>query len=166
MKNFIQKTAAPLFFFMCLLVGCNSDDSLQLMDEEEFLTAKIDGVNLSVQGLDGLISCQKYLNHNGSMDLLLKVETTNGEGIEFRLANYLGNHAYVLSSNNFQDSWIMYRHTNGEWLNIKGNSQDLIEILEDDGNYLTGRFSFQGHNGTYLSQKHISEGNFKVKFDF
>lgn len=167
MKNFIQKFAAPLILMTCLLVGCNNDDdSLQFMDEEEFLTAKIDGVDLFVQGEEGIISCEKYITHTGSMDVLLRVGSPSGESIEFKLSNYIGNNSYSLSNNSFQSSWIKYRHEEGEWLNVKGNSFDLIEILEDDGNYLSGRFSFQGHNGVDLSRKLISDGNFRVKIDF
>ncbi|MDR9456677.1 MAG: hypothetical protein RI572_04625 [Salegentibacter sp.] len=166
MKKFTHKFAAPLVLMMCLLVGCNNDDdSLQLIDEEEFLTAKIDGIDLFVQGEEGKISCEKYVTHTGSIDVLLRVGAASGESIEFRLSNYIGNNSYSLGSNNFPGSWIKYRQGEGEWLNIKGNSQNLIEILEDDGNYLTGRFSFQGHNGIDLSRKFISDGNFKVKFD-
>lgn len=167
MKNFIHKIAAPLFLMTCLLVGCNNDDdSLQLMDEEEFLTAKVDGVDLFVQGMEGIISCEKYVTHTGSMDILFKVGTVSDESIEFRISNYIGNNFYSLGSSSFQNSWIKYRQGDGEWLNVKGNSQDIIEIIEDDGNYLTGRFSFQGHNQTDLSRKLISDGNFRVKIDF
>ena len=169
MKNFIQKTAAPLFVLMCLLVGCNNDDdSLQLMDEEEFLTARIDGIDLHVLSTDGILSCEKYVNHTGSLDILFTVTSATGQNIEFQLSNYIGNNLYSLGDNSFEGSWIKYKQTNpkGEWINVKGNSLDHIEIIEDDGNYLTGRFSFQGHNGTDLSTKHVSEGNFRVKLDF
>ncbi|HEY9184803.1 MAG TPA: hypothetical protein VIM94_05740 [Salegentibacter sp.] len=167
MKNFIHTFAAPLVLITCLLVGCNNDeDSLQLMDEEEFLTAKIDGLDLFVQGKEGIISCEKYITHTGSIDVFLRVRTISGESIEFKLSNYIGNNSYSLGSSMFHGSWIKYKQSEGEWINVKGNSQDLIEILNDDGNYISGRFSFQGHNGTDLSRKLISDGNFRVKLDF
>lgn len=168
MKNFIQTIAAPLVLIACLLVGCNDDDSLSLMDEEEFLTVRIDGEDLFVQNANGIISCKKFVSHTGSVDVLFQVSTNNGRNIEFRLYNYIGNNLYSLGNSSHQNSWIKYRQSNleGEWINLKGNSMDLIEILEDDGNYLTGRFSFQGHNGNDLSQKIISDGNFKVKIEF
>ncbi len=150
-----------------LLVGCNNDDdSLQLMDEEEFLMARIDGVNLNVRDGDGIISCEKYVTHTGSMNVVLRVGSASGESIEFKLSNYIGNNSYSLGNSSFPGSWIKYRQGEGEWLNVKGNSLDLIEILEDDGKYLSGRFSFQGHNGVDLSRKLVSDGNFRVKIDF
>ncbi|HSP12040.1 MAG TPA: hypothetical protein VLO29_05900 [Salegentibacter sp.] len=167
MKNFIQKIAAPLVLIACLLVGCNDDDNSFLpMNEEEFLTATIDGEDLSVQGLEAIISCEKNVTHTGSIEVLFKVGTESGESIEFKLSNYIGNNFYSLDNGNFQNSWIKYRQGDGEWLNNNGNSENLIEILEDDGNYLSGRFSFQGHNGDNLSRKIISDGSFRVKIDF
>ncbi|MGY5851570.1 hypothetical protein [Salegentibacter sp. F14] len=167
MKNFFRSFAAPLVVITFLFIGCSSDDdSLPFIDEEEFLTAKIDGVDLIVPDFEGTISCKKFVTHAGSVDVLFRFESSSGEGIEFKLSNYLGNHSYSLGHNNFPGSWIKYRKDQGEWFNIKGNSHDLIEILEDDGNYLTGKFAFQGHNGIDLSRKLISDGNFKVKIGF
>jgi hypothetical protein len=58
----------------CLLVGCSDDDNTLIPDqEEEFLSAQIDGAAFMVDKSLGVISCQKYLNDYGGIDLMVGV---------------------------------------------------------------------------------------------
>lgn len=44
-----------------------------------------------------------------------------------------------------------------------GTLPNFVEITSDDGSYITGNFSFEGHEKTGASSKMVSEGKFSLK---
>ncbi|MBZ9730366.1 hypothetical protein LB467_11780 [Salegentibacter sp. JZCK2] len=170
MKSFYNPIVAPCVFIICLLVGCRDDDPVDQLQEEEFLSAQIDGTDFMVDRSVGLISCQKYLNDYGGIDLQVNVETTSGEIMEFYIADYMGARNYMFSNNIFNKSWMRYGIVNplGDWITVAENKQvqatfPYLEIIEDDGNYIKGNFEFEAHNPVDNSMKLISNGNFNFR---
>lgn len=169
MKKFLKLILAPFVLIFCLLVGC-SDDAKDQIQEEEFLKAQIDGEDFMVDRSVGIISCQKHLSDYGGIDLVINVETTAGEIMEFHIADYTGPKNYIFGNNVFNKSWMRYGVLNplGDWYASVENKQvqttfPFIEILQDNGNYIKGNFEFEAHNSTDNSMKRVSDGNFNLR---
>jgi hypothetical protein len=169
MKSFFKTIVAPFVMIICLLGGC-SDDAVDQMQEEEFLSAQIDGAEFIVDRSDGLISCQKYLNDYGGIDLLVNAETSSGEHMEFYIADYMGAKKYAFDNNIFNKSSMKYGLTNplGDWFASAENKQvqtsfSYLEIFEDSGNYIKGSFEFEAYNTADNSMRIISDGNFNFR---
>lgn len=168
MKKNLKLIVVPCVFIIFLLLGCSDDPVDQI--QEEFLSAQIDGADFMVDRSVGLISCEKYLNDYGGIDLQVKVETPSGEILEFYIANYMGAKNYIFSNNIFNKNWMRYGITNplGDWFTFAENKQvqttfPYLNIIEDKGNYIKGSFEFQAHNRVDNSMKSINNGNFNFK---
>ncbi|OEY72916.1 hypothetical protein [Salegentibacter salarius] len=90
MKSFSRFFVAPCLLIICLLVGCSDDDAVGNAQEEEFLSAQIDGEEFMVDRVVGIVSCKKHLNDYGGIDLLIKAGNTNGEIMEIFVGDYVG----------------------------------------------------------------------------
>ncbi|MBZ9629415.1 hypothetical protein LB465_01390 [Salegentibacter sp. LM13S] len=170
MKSFFKTIVAPCVVLISLLGGCSDDDSVDQLQEEEFLSAQIDGEDFMVDRSKGLISCQKYLNDYGGIDLLVNVETTTGEFMEFYITDYVGARNYIFGNNVFNRSWMRYGMTDplGDWYaatesKLLQTTFPFIEILEDSGDYVKGNFEFEAHNQSNNSIKLIRNGNFNFR---
>ena len=169
MKAFFTSIVAPCVLIICLLVGCSDDDAAERVQEEEFLSAQIDGEDFMVDG-SGVISCQKYLNDYGGIDLLVNVETEDGEHMEFYIADYTGAKNYAIGNNVFNKSSMKYGIMNplGDWFASAETKQaqtniPYLEIIEDTGDYIKGNFEFDAHNTVDNSSKVISNGDFNFR---
>ncbi|SKB77518.1 hypothetical protein SAMN05660776_2937 [Salegentibacter holothuriorum] len=172
MKNFLRLFVAPFFLIICLLVGCSDDDALREAQEEEFLSAQIDGRDFMMYRIEGVVFCKKHLNDYGGIDLLIKAETTKGEIIEIFVTDYVGPKKYIFGHNKLNKGWMRYGLVNpaSDWFSFVGNRQvqsfhPFIQIQEDDGNYLKGSFGFSAHNSIDNSIKLVSNGSFNFRLD-
>ncbi|TDN93435.1 hypothetical protein DET49_104166 [Salegentibacter sp. 24] len=169
MKSFFKLHLAPYVMIFCLLVGCN-EDAVDQGQEEEFIKAQINGEAFLVDRARGIISCQKHLNDYGGIDLVVNVETMEGEIMSFHISDYTGPKNYIFGNNVFNKSWIRYGVLNspGDWYAMVENKQvqtilPYIEILKDNGNYINGNFEFEAHNTIDNSIKMVRDGNFNFK---
>ncbi len=172
MKNFSRFFVTPYLLIICLLVGCSDDDAIGNVQEEEFLSAQIDGEEFMVDRVVGIVSCKKHLNDYGGIDLLIKTENTNGEIMEIFVGDYVGPGNYIFSNNGLHKGWMRYGlvDPSGDWFSFVENRQaqsihPFIQILRDDGSYVNGNFGFRAHNAIDNSIKLVSNGNFNFKID-
>lgn len=172
MKSFFRFFVAPYFLIICLLVGCSDDDAAEGVTEIEFLSAQVDGEDFVVDRSVGFVSCKKQLNDYGGIDLLVKTETKNGEIMEIFVTNYTVPKSYIFSYDGYSKGWMRYGLVNplGDWFAVVENRKaqtafPFIEILEDNGEYVKGNFSFRAHNTIDNSIKMVSNGNFNFRLD-
>lgn len=167
-----------LLFFcsLTLLPACSQDENVPEI-HEEYLTAIIDGEKFSVNGKNGTFSCEKVFTNYGTVNLTVKISSTAGQEMEFMIYNYYGKRNYPVRDR----TYIAANHfNNGSWLNyseafpanlwssmddsyLTGEVPNLLRVTEDDGNYVAGNFSFEGHELTGLTSRQISNGSFYLK---
>lgn len=158
-----------------LLLACSEGDDLPEI-REEFLTATINHEKFSVNKLNGVVSCEKIFTNYGTVNLIVKVESMEGKGMEFMILNYLGDRNYrignrsSIAAGQYSDGWLNYSETNpvGLWSSMEdiqsaGNRANTFRITEDDGNYIGGTFSFAGYEPVSLTSRNITNGKFKLK---
>ncbi|MDT0685934.1 hypothetical protein [Autumnicola psychrophila] len=169
-----------IFKTICLLMllplsSCSEDDSPRI--QEEFLSARVNGENFNVDKENGVLSAKKQLSSYGTINLLVRCETHEGKNIEFLVLYYYGEDNYAignrssLTSGDFMNSnWCKYSEasTGQFWSTANdsfftGSLLNYVEITEDDGSYIAGNFSFEGHDSSGSSFREISEGNFRLK---
>lgn len=175
MKNLLLNFALA-FSGMILLSGCNNDDDTAQI-QQEFLTASVDGEEFMVEGSNAPIKCQKLVTEFGSINLSVKVETEEGNTIEFLVLNYKGKGPYTIGNltSTFEGTflngnWMNYAETSPEGFWSTNNKElisdtDFLEITGDNGNYLSGSFSFVALDDVGESLRSVSNGNFKIKID-
>lgn len=162
MKNFLQ--FGLVLLSSLILVSCSTDDEAPVQ-VEEFLGAKLDGVDFLLKE----VKCTRIINDRGTIDLWITSSSDNGEILEFLVYDYYGVNSYLVGDDYLNQNWISYSQTNpeGHWKATKNHHQrNIIEILEDDGDFIKGRFSFEGYNEADLSTMQISDGNFNVRVSY
>lgn len=175
-----MKISAITFGFLIscsftLLLACSEGDDLPEI-REEFLTATINHEKFSVNKLNGVVSCEKIFTNYGTVNLIVKVESREGKGMEFMILNYLGDRNYrignrtSIAAGHFSDGWLNYSETNpvGLWSSMEdiytaGDVPNTFRITEDDGNYIGGTFSFAGYEPVSLTSRNIANGKFNLK---
>ncbi|WP_289022675.1 hypothetical protein [uncultured Salegentibacter sp.] len=172
MRGFLRYSVVPCFLIICLLVGCSDDDTIDNGQEQEFLSAQIDGEDLKIDRVEGIISCKKRLNDYGGISFVIRGETNNGEIMEIFLSNYIGPKKYTFGYDKFGESWMRYALVNpaGDWFSYAETRQaenklPFIQIQQDDGNYVKGNFGFKAYNSIDNSVKLVSNGSFNFKLD-
>ena len=155
---------------VCLLVGCSEDDAVALEQEQEFLSAQIDGKDIRIDRIEGIISCKKQLNDYGGIDLLIKAEAMNGETLEIFFAGYFGPKNYILGHNTPNNAWMRYGLANPSqnWFSFEESkhmqeNNAFLQIHKDDRSYIKGTFGFKAFNGIDNSIKLVSKGSFNFK---
>lgn len=165
-----------LLFTLFLITGCSDDDNAILI-QEEYLITKVNGENFNADLQNGQLFAQKQISSHGAISLLAKVKNDEGKTIEFRILNYLGQRSYPIGNRQFleQGSFVngnlcnyIEDNPSGIWstendIFYTGTLPNFIEITSDDGSYITGNFSFEGHEKTGVSSKMVSEGKFSLK---
>lgn len=167
-----------LVLFSVLFLGC-SDENGTSDFQQEFFSADIDGEQFAVDHTNGNAQSQKVITNYGSINLFFKVERSDGKKMEFLIQNYTGAKTYpVVNPDISREESI----ENMNWMNFTDNlegsfwstrynqlsipaNQDHIEITEDNGMALKGRFSFIGHKQDGTSSRRVTNGNFKVNID-
>lgn len=164
--------------FSLSLSGCSeADDSLNL--QQEYLFAEIDGAEFSGDHTNGETTCQKVLTPHGTINLSYKMRRFDGKRIEFLIQNYSGSKRYlikipdILNATNSSINWINYVEGPEEssWStrynkNLNPEIPDYIEVTEDNGKFLKGHFSFEGHNAEGTSSLSVTNGDFTVMLDY
>lgn len=161
--------------FIITLAGCSTnDDAIEI--REQFLTAIVDGEEYRVGGANPYIDCEKLLTHYGSINLAVKAQTEEGKIIKFLILNYrgpstylIGNRIYATGTEFLNGNWLEYAESlpAGVW-NTKHNTfvsdGAYIDITGDDGDYLSGTFSFNAQAELEENIRSISEGKFSIAF--
>ncbi|UJH92165.1 hypothetical protein LZ575_06190 [Antarcticibacterium sp. 1MA-6-2] len=159
MKSF-SPPLKGILFSLSLIIGCtkNNDPGVR----EEFLTAMIDGQELYINSSNGTLKGEKQITPFGTLNLSVKVLSTNGKSIEFLIENYQGKKLYSIGD---RTGSVEGNFTNGHWINyaqtvppelwsslfdhyVDGELLNYIEITEDDGNYIKGHFSSENYQET------------------
>lgn len=167
-----------LGFFIFCFPGCNTADDISEL-QQEYLYAEIDGEQLAVDNTNGIVRCQKLLSDYGTVNLSLKVERLDGKVMELLILNYSGKKNYPIEIPNISNgesyenmNWMNYAEMpEGSFWSTRYNKSfnlenpDYIEITEDNGMYLKGRFSFVGHSADGTSILSVTNGDFNVELD-
>lgn len=156
--------------------GCSNDNNV-VSAQEEFVKAKVNGADYLVKSSD-IIECKKILTNYGSMSLTVKVENEEGNIMEFLILNYsganvypIGEKTYFLGGSGVDGNWMKYSETYpqlGIWItnkNIHLNNRAHFEITNDNGNYLSGTFSFDAEDVNGETLRSISDGKFLFEID-
>ncbi|WP_424495312.1 hypothetical protein [Salinimicrobium sp. GXAS 041] len=163
------------YFVLLSLNSCSEDEDV--VTREEFLSAQINENNFNVSRQNGILRAEKQLSSYGTINLLVSGENYEGKSIEFLVLYYNGEKTYTIGNRPFltpgsflNTNWCKYsEHDSDElWSTINeffytGLLSNYVEITEDDGSYITGNFSFEGHNSAGSSSRLISDGNFRLK---
>lgn len=132
MKNLLLNFALALSWII-LLSGCNNDDDTAHI-QQEFLKASVDGKEFKVEGSNALFNCKKLVTEFGSINLSVKVETEEGNTIEFLVLNYKGQGPYPIGNltSSFEGTFL-----NGNWMNYAETSLEgfwstnNLELMSD-----------------------------------
>ena len=164
-----------LFLMIVSLVSfssCSSDDNNDNSNDggDEFLRASVDGVNfVAAQDPAVIVGAQ---NTNGI--LAVQGGTNNGDTINFVIQGYSGIGTYLLADDISNSNLAQYLEINPApttWLSngitalLGAINEGVIEITLDDGTSVEGTFSFEGYNGSDMTVKVVTNGEFKAKFD-
>ena len=167
MKTLSIKTIIVLFICTTLFLSCsnNSDDDSP-GGSDEFLTAKIEGVNFSASTSPATIIGATISNGV----LAVQGGDNSGNTISFQVFGYNGTGTYKTGDALTSTNQIMYITINpvATWgssgvTSITGISPGIIEITSEDGITIEGTFSFEGYNADDMSTKNITEGKFKAE---
>ncbi len=175
MKNLLLNRAL-ICILSLLIAGCSKEDNLPEI-QEEILTATVDGEPYRIENSNSFIECRKHLTEYGSINLSVKASTAEGKTVEFLILNYRGANIYLIGNRTYlnENSFV-----NGNWINYSEALQQevwsttrneyvsngaFIEIINDNGNFLSGNFSFRAQNMVGESIRTISDGNFSVAID-
>lgn len=151
-----------LFSAIMFISGCSENDDSE--GREEFLTALIDGQEFSINKSNGSIKCEKQLTEFGTINLSVKVLSAEGKSIEFLIRNYLGKQLYSIGE---RTNSVEGNFTNGHYLNYSqpvpqefwssvfdnysdSELQNYIEITEDNGSFISGKFSSENYQAPAL----------------
>jgi len=173
MKKLNQIMLLVMVVSAVVFTSCSSDDDGggSSGNGDEFLTATIDGASFAAaQSPAVIIGAQ---NTNGI--LAVQGGDNNGNTINFVVQNYNGVGTYVTGDAITNTNFIQYLELNGmmpvTWANGLASaalgtiSAGSIEVTSDDGTTVEGRFSFDGYNGSDMTTKVVTQGEFKALFD-
>lgn len=101
-----QKISAPLKLMLSalLLIGCNHEEGT-ISHKVGYLTADLNGGKVEVSEFIGTVVKEARPAGPGVVDLEVKVESTQGEIIEFKILDYQENKIYMLEEGTFNDKW-------------------------------------------------------------
>ncbi len=121
-----MKKSLVLLTLLILALSCSSDDDV--LSEDVYFKADVDGESFEVNEFSGLISTEKRMTTIGTVDLAVKVESTQGKSIEFVIMNYNGKNSYSLGDGFYNENWIKYSQASplGSW----GSVKILVPALE------------------------------------
>lgn len=175
MKNFYL-TRIFIFLTMFILLACSNDDE-GLEIQEEFLTAKVDGAEYWVGDTNPIIDCKKHLTDLGSINLAVKAMNNDGRIMEFLILNdrgagsyHIGNRTYFPGNSFVNGNWMKYSEPISQeiWstrINEYISDGASLQVITDDGTFLSGTFSFNAQGEVGESIRSISEGNFSIEID-
>lgn len=149
--------------------SCSNSDDGENNNGDEFLTAKIDGVDFAASQSPAVIVGAQSTNGV----LVVQGGDNDGNTINFTIQNYTGAGTYNTGDNITNANLIQYLQINpvAGWASnlataaVGGLTIGVIEITSDNGTTVEGTFSFEGYNGTDQSTKMISQGKFKAIFE-
>ena len=168
MKIFKFKTLLLVILSTSLFISCsNDDDESSSGGGDEFLTAKIAGVNFEASKDPATIIGATISNGI----LAVQGGDNNGNTISFQVANYNGTGTYKTGDNFTNTNQILYLTINpvASWSSniataaLGTLSPGTINITVEDGTVVEGTFSFEGYNADNKTTKNITEGKFKAE---
>jgi len=155
--------------------GCSENEDM-LNNRDEFFTAKVNGNTYAVNSFD-IIECKKHVTDFGAINLAVSIKTESGKNMDFLILNYRGPNIYLnggpdylTDSARLNGIRMAYSETNphGIWSTMRNeivSNTSYLDITSDNGNLLTGTFSFDAQDQIGTSIRSISEGNFSIYID-
>lgn len=167
MKTIRKTMYVSLIALALVFTGCSKDDDGGGGGGDEYLTAKIDGVNFTGGSEHGdLIAAS--LN---SGVLGLQGSNNAGNAINFSIINYDGEGVYTTGDSMTNMNIIQYIQVSpmGSWVSngvlaTIGIEPGEIKITKQTDTYVEGTFKFVGYHTESESTKTITEGKFRANF--
>lgn len=166
MRNSKIKFLLIAVFTVFTFTSCNNNDGEGGgSDGDEFLTAKIDGVDFAASTSPATIIGATITNG------LLAVQggDNSGNTISFQIFGYTGLGVYATADALIGTNSIRYITISpvATWdssgvTSITGIAPGRIEVTFDDGESVEGTFSFEGYNASDMTTKVITAGEFKA----
>ena len=174
MKAFKQSMYFGLMILALTFTACSGDDSGDNGGDDnngggaEFVTAKIDGANFAAsQDPAVLVGASK-----SSSTLTVQGSTNDGDAINFTIMGYNGPGTYTTGDDPANTSLIQYIElpasawaSNAVTALVGGLAPGEITVTVDADGVVEGTFSFDGYNGSDMTTKNITEGEFKANLD-
>lgn len=168
MKNSTFKTILAVFL-LGLCISCSNDDGGgDVLNNDTFLTAKVDGVDFEVRGslfaVDSNIGGVKSTIMGANLD-------DDSKSISMGITNLTtGTHVLIDAENDdpLTSSYVsslIYGEGKTGWYAIHqlSGAAGIITITELNDSYVVGTFSFTGVDIDSQTEKNISTGRFKIK---
>lgn len=166
MSSFTKTTVHYLFILLFIFTGC-SDDDLALSDEI-YMSAKIDGVDYRMDSKSSNLTATRIIGAAGLSKLKVEVTSAEGNILRFVIPTYLGKGMYTIGDNPMLPNIIEYESAvpYGQWFCNHPGPNDIeknyVEILNDNGRFVEGTFSFAGQNFEDNSIRRLTEGQFRL----
>lgn len=168
MKNFYPSSLYLYIFLLFIIGACSSEDDTIDPSNDMFLKTIKNGVPLIMDSQTASFEVNKIINSSGILQLEVKVVNAD-ESVRFILPYYSGKNMYVIGQDSRLPNLMEYEIAApyGKWLcNHPGLStldKNYIEITQDDGRFIEGKFSFTAQNQQNLNFIKFSEGSFKLE---
>ena len=169
MKNSIFKTVFTSL--LIIFISCGNDDTGDdnVLSDDTFLTAKVDGVDFEVRG--SLFAVSSTI---GDLNSTIMGATYDDESktINIGIANLNSIGAYTLIDVENDDpltssyaSSLIYAEQDTGWYAIRllSGVAGTITVTELNAGYVLGTFNFNGYDINSETEKVITEGRFKFK---
>lgn len=167
MKTLQIKTIFAILICTTLFLSCsNDDDDGSSSGGDEFLTAKIDGVDFAASTDPATIIGATITNG------ILAVQGGDNDGntISFQIFGYNGVGMYKTADALTSTNQIMYVTISpvATWsssgvTSITGITPGSIEVTSEDGTTVEGTFTFEGYNAQDMTTKNVTVGKFKAE---
>jgi len=156
MKHFF-KTIILLIVTTFMLLACSSNDEDNIIEETNFMSAKIEGQDFFTDFPIYLAPTEQIITVSGQNE-------ENTVNIQISIFNYNGPGTYAIDTNNQNENIISIIENGTVWLTDKDNGSGTVTFTEE-GNFLKGTFTFIALNSSQEAIN-ISEGKFKVQYQF
>ncbi len=164
MKTMKKLTYLLLMIAAVSFTACsNNDDDNNDGDGntgEEYLTAKVDGVNFEAAQTPAVIV--SATNQNGV--LVVQGGQNDSQTIRINIFNYNGVGSYTSGDNITNTNSMSYSTLSPvvSWVSSLDTGSGTLQVTSDDGTTIEGTFSFEGYNSEDGTTKNITDGKFKA----
>lgn len=183
MKFLKQSMYYTMLCLALVFTSCGNDDNGDGGDDggdngggAEFVTAKVDGADFAAAQNPAVLVGATKANQGGLSILTVQGSNNDGDFINFTIVDYNGPGTYTTGDALTNVSLIQYGELTGTtgaeaWASnastsaVGGLTPGEINVTVDADGVVEGTFMFEGYNGSDMSTKNITNGEFKANLD-
>ncbi|SDR74686.1 hypothetical protein [Gramella sp. MAR_2010_147] len=166
-KQYFYYLVSMVFFFG--IISCNTNDD-GIESSGQYLTANVNGLDFNADENIASLHFTRGFGTAGSVNLYVRVISTEGDVMEFLVENYTGVGKYYIGDHIYNNSWIKYERpsVSEQWmvqpkgaLNLNSN---FIEITSNEDKFIEGRISCKELRNTLAEIFGAIEGDFRLVY--